>query len=132
MNSTTTSGIGESGVYSGPDVTTIETVTVCIIDRRKGADQTPKCSIKRVRVLPTPPAKADTKPTEIKESPAPVNGETPAGAKPVKNDQTCPLPSKEMTSEEQEAAIINCLDNAHEKDAENTPTPVQPAPREKK
>ena|SRR5208283_1601925 len=132
MNSTTTSGIGGSGECSGPDVTAIETVTVCIIDRRKGADQTPKCSVKRVRVLPTPPTKADTNPTEIKEYPTPVNGENPKEAADKKSDQTCALPSKEMTPEEEEAAMIDCLDKAHEMRTEDTPAPVQSAPQEKR
>ena|SRR5208283_3120070 len=132
MNSTTTSGIGGSGECSGSDVMTIETVTVCIIDRRKGADQTPKCSVKRVRVLHIQPAKADTNPTEIKKSPTPVEGETPIGATPVKSDQTCPLPSKEMTPEEEEAAMIDCLDKAHEMGTEATPASVQSVPQEKR
>src|SRR5208337_1781554 len=132
MNSTTTSGIGGSGECSGPDVTAIETVTVCIIDRRKGVDQTPQCSVKRVRVFPILPAKADTNPTEMKESPTPVNGENPREAADKKRDQTCALPSKEMTPEEEEAAMIDCLDNAHEKETENTPAPVQSAPQEKR
>ena len=132
MNSTTTSGIGGSGECSGPDVTTIETVTVCTIDRRKGVDQTPKCSVKRVRVLPTPPAKADTNPTQIKESPTPVNSENPREAAGKKNDQTCLLPSKEMTSEEEEAAMIDCLDKAHEMGTEATPASVQSVPQEKR
>ena len=68
----------------------------------------------------------------MKESPTPVNGENPRGAADKKSDQTCALPSTEMTPEEEEAAMIDCLDKAHEKGTENTPAAVQSAPQEKR
>jgi hypothetical protein len=131
MNSTITSGIGGSGESSGPDVTAIETVTVCTFDRKKGRDQKPICTIQRVRVLNNPPGKSDTNPPKIKDSPTPADGENKSGSVAMKSDKMCSLPFNEMTSEEEEAAMIDCMDKANEKAAENTPGPVQSAPQVK-
>jgi hypothetical protein len=113
----TTSGIVESGESSGTDVTTIETVTVCTFDRRKGSDPTPRCTIKRVRILDNPPSRSDTDPMEVKESSTPNAGDNSTVSACHKDDQTCSLPTKEMTSEEQEAAAIDCISKANDKES---------------
>jgi hypothetical protein len=120
MNSNTPSGIVESCESSGSDVTTIETVTICTFDRRKGHDQTPKCTIKRVRVLNKPPRISDTVLTGVKDTQTPIEGDNPM-VSTGKEDQICPLPTKEMTSEEQEAAMINCMCKANDKETGVTP-----------
>jgi hypothetical protein len=120
MNSTTTSGIGGSGECSGSDVTTIETVTVCTIDRRKTGNQNPKCTVTRVRVLNKSPGKSDTEPSEVNEPPTPEKREDQTGSAGAKNEDMCPLPSREMTAEEEEAAMIDCLGKARDKEVGGT------------
>jgi hypothetical protein len=128
----TTSGIVESGESSGPDVTIIETVTVCTIDRRKSGNQIPKCTVKRVRVLNSPPRELDAEPSEINESLTPGNEDDQTGSAVAKNEQVCPIPSKEMTMEEQESAALDCLSKAYDREVGVTPAPEQSDPHARK
>jgi hypothetical protein len=119
---TTTSGIVESGEIPGSDVTTIETTTTCTFNRRKGSNQNPECTVTRVRVLKNPAGKPDTEPSETKESPTPADGDNQTGSAGAKNDQMCRLPSKEMTSDEAEAEMVDCMIKSHEKEKEEKDT----------
>jgi hypothetical protein len=113
----TISGIVDSSESYGSDVTTIETVTVCTFDRRKGHDQTPRCTIRRVRILDKPLRRSDKDPKEKQESPTPVEEDNQTVSTGTKDDRMCPLPTKEMTSEEQEAAMIDCMCKANDKES---------------
>jgi hypothetical protein len=110
----TPSGFGESGQTSGSRVTILETVMVCTIDPTKSGEQIPECTIKQVRVLNQTPGPSDSEPPEIEESLV-SDGDTPKVSTGTRNDQMCPIPSRNQTPEEVEAATINCLMKSHEK-----------------
>jgi hypothetical protein len=109
----TTSGDVELGESSESDVTTIETVTVCTIDRRKTGNQNPKCTVTQVKVLNKPPGNSDTEPSEVNKPPTSGKGEDQTASAGAKNEQMCPLPSREMTADEEESARINCIGKAY-------------------
>jgi hypothetical protein len=117
----TTSGNVESSESSGSKVMKFETVMVCIIDPTKSGNQTPLCTIKRTRVLNNSSGKSDTEPSELNESPTPDEDDDQTELSGEENDQICPLPSREMTTEEEEEAAMNCLSKAYDKEFGATP-----------
>ena len=114
-----TSGVGGSDEFIGSDVTAVETVTVCYFNR-KNSDQTPKCTVK-TRVLNEDPAKSDSEhPVETDPPAAKVGRELKRSAQ--SDEQTCHLPSKELTRDDAEAAAIDCMEKAQAKKDRVAPT----------
>jgi hypothetical protein len=112
----------ETGEISGSDVTIIETVTVCTIDRRQGSNQKPQCTIKRVRILSNPVSKSDAEPSEASASPTSDNEAAPSESAGAMTEQMCPISSREKTPEEQEAEMVDCMIKSHEKEKDEKDT----------
>jgi hypothetical protein len=104
-----TSGFVDTGETSVSEVTAIETTMVCYLTPTKSGDQTPKCTIKSIRVLKEPPRTSGMQPVEEKEPPDVAAKADEAGSAGVERRQMCSLPLDEQTQEEQVDTLLECM-----------------------
>ena len=89
---------------------------VCSIDLSKSGVQTPECFVKQVRVLNQTFDKPDREPSEIEEFPVSDFEDVPKESAGSRNDQMCPIPSRDRTPENAEEIMIDCMMKSHEKE----------------
>jgi len=86
-----------------------EMVMVCTLDRTKTGEQTPKCTIKQIRVLEENTGKPDAPIPVEKPTSAPVTENNQPKSGDAGKDQMCPLPAKKMSASEKEDAMVDCM-----------------------
>ena len=99
----------ESGENPDSKAMKFEMVMVCTLDPTKTGEQTPSCTIKKIRVLDENPGKPDTTIPAESTSPASVSENNPPKSGNAGNDQMCPLPTKKMSASEKEDAMVDCM-----------------------
>jgi hypothetical protein len=92
-----------------PKIMKFEMQMICTLDRTKTGAQVPVCSVQKVRVLDDKPDNPNETATNANVPPAEKEGDNQPGASCTETDKSCPLPSKETSSVDEEDAMMECL-----------------------
>lgn len=92
-----------------PKIMKLEMQMICTLDRTKTGAQVPVCSVQKVRVLDDTPDNPDETATKANVSPAEKTGNIQPEAPCSGKEDSCPLPSKETSSVDEEDAMMECL-----------------------
>lgn len=99
----------EPVVRTIPKIMKFEMQMICTLDRTKTGAQVPVCSVQKVRVLDDKTDNPDDTATNANVSPAEKEEDNQPGASCTGPDKSCPLPSTETSSVDEEDAMMECL-----------------------